>query len=91
LADRGASRKIPFVFGLLAVAGSTVMFWMARSPAPLVIARFLQGLSTAAVWIVGNALIIDTMGKDQLGTAMGYVSMALTIGTLAGPAIGGVM
>lgn len=37
------------------------------------------------------ALIVDTMGKDQVGTAMGIVSMAMTVGTVVGPFVGGIV
>lgn len=67
------------------------MFWIARTPYYLLVARILQGVSGAAVWTVGTALIVDTMGKEQAGVAMGYVSMAATMGTVLGPSLGGVM
>ncbi|KAF9892506.1 hypothetical protein FE257_001615 [Aspergillus nanangensis] len=88
-ADKSASRQGPFIIGLLALAGSTVMFWVATTLMSLVIARILQGLSAAVVWTVGMALVIDTVGKDQVGSAMGYVSMSMTLGTVFGPFIGG--
>ncbi|RAL14894.1 MFS transporter [Aspergillus homomorphus CBS 101889] len=90
-ADRSSSRQLPFMIGLLALGGTTVVFWFARTVASLVIARALQGLSAAVVWTVGMALVVDTVGKDQVGAAMGYVSMALTVGTVFGPFIGGIM
>ncbi|KAE8373183.1 major facilitator superfamily domain-containing protein [Aspergillus bertholletiae] len=90
-ADKGTSRQVPFIFGLLALGGSTIMFWVARTLSSLVIARVLQGLSAAVVWTVGMALVVDTVGKDQVGAAMGYVSMAMTVGTVFGPFIGGVV
>ncbi|KAL4975574.1 major facilitator superfamily domain-containing protein [Aspergillus desertorum] len=91
LADKSSSRQAPFMIGLLALAGSTVMFWFARTIEALVIARTFQGLSCAVVWTVGMALIVDTMGKDQVGAAMGFVSMAMTVGTVTGPFVGGVV
>ncbi|KAL4912486.1 major facilitator superfamily domain-containing protein [Aspergillus aurantiobrunneus] len=90
-ADRSTSRQAPFLIGLLALAGSTVMFWFARTVSALVIARMFQGLSCAVVWTVGMALIVDTMGKDQVGAAMGIVSMAMTVGTVSGPFVGGIV
>ncbi|KAL5045434.1 major facilitator superfamily domain-containing protein [Aspergillus fruticulosus] len=91
LADKSSSRQAPFMIGLLALAGSTVMFWFARTIEALVVARTFQGLSCAVVWTVGMALIVDTMGKDQVGAAMGIVSMAMTVGTVMGPFMGGVV
>lgn len=90
-ADKGTSRQVPFIFGLLALGGSTIMFWIARTLSSLIVARVLQGLSAAVVWTVGMALVVDTVGKDQVGAAMGYVSMSMTVGTVFGPFIGGVV
>ncbi|KAL4983875.1 major facilitator superfamily domain-containing protein [Aspergillus falconensis] len=90
-ADRSPSRQTPFLVGLFALGGSTVMFWFARVISVLVIARTLQGLSAAVVWTIGLALIVDTLGKAQAGAAMGIVSMAMTAGTLFGPFIGGIV
>ncbi|KAL4787942.1 major facilitator superfamily domain-containing protein [Aspergillus varians] len=90
-ADKSSSRQAPFLVGLLALAGSTVMFWFARTVTALVVARTFQGLSCAVVWTVGMALVVDTMGKDHVGAAMGIVSMAMTVGTVVGPFIGGVV
>lgn len=67
------------------------MFWFAKVISVLVIARTLQGLSAAAVWTIGLALIVDTVGKAQAGAAMGIVSIAMTAGTLLGPFIGGIV
>ncbi|BCS19974.1 MFS transporter [Aspergillus puulaauensis] len=90
-ADKSSSRQAPFLIGLFALAASTVMFWFARTVSALVIARIFQGLSCAVVWTVGMALIVDTMGKDQVGAAMGIVSMAMTVGTVVGPFVGGIV
>lgn len=35
--------------------------------------------------------MVDTVGKEGLGQAIGYVSMSLSIGTVAGPLLGGVL
>ncbi|KAF7588597.1 hypothetical protein BBP40_005482 [Aspergillus hancockii] len=90
-ADKGTSRQVPFIIGLLALGGSTIMFWAARTLFSLVIARVLQGLSASVVWTVGMALVVDTVGKDGVGAAMGYISMAMTVGTVFGPFIGGIV
>lgn len=35
--------------------------------------------------------MVDTVGKEGLGQAIGYMSMSLSIGTMAGPLLGGVV
>lgn len=67
------------------------MFWLARDSASLIFARVLQGLSGAVVWTVGIALVVDAVGKSQMGVAMGYISVAMSVGTVSGPFIGGIL
>jgi MFS family permease len=43
------------------------------------VARTLQGLATAIVVTVGYALVFDKVGPEQLGQAMGYTSMSLSM------------
>ena len=67
------------------------MFCLGRTIAILVAARLLQGASAAVVWTVALALLADTVKKDEVGKALGYVSVAMTLGVLFGPMIGGVV
>lgn len=87
-ADRTASRRWPFLLGLLALCASTLLLCLGRTVAVLVVGRVLQGLSAAIVWSVGLALLVDTVGRD-VGYAMGYVNIAMSVGLLISPAIGG--
>ena len=57
----------------------------------LVVGRMLQGASAAVVWTVALALLADTVKKEQVGKALGYVSIAMTLGVLFGPMIGGIV
>lgn len=90
-ADRCQHRRSPFVLGLIALGASTLLFVIARSPAVLIIARSLQGLSAAAVWVVGLAIIADNVPQERVGEAMGQTTIALTWGFLLGPIAGGIM
>lgn len=90
-ADHYKSRRLPFVLGLLALVISTCMFAAAISPAVLVTARALQGLSAAAVWVVGLALIVDNVHESRIGQAMGSITLAMTMGGILGPMLGGLM
>lgn len=87
-ADHTSSRRWPFLLGLFALAGSTLLLCLGTAIWMLVLGRLLQGLSAAVVWSVGLALLVDTMGKD-VGQAMGYVNIAIAIGLLISPVIGG--
>jgi MFS family permease len=91
IADRQSSRRLPFVLGLVALAASTALFTLGRSPAAFLLARAFQGLSAAAVWIVGLALLVDTVGKDKIGQAMGIAGIAMTWAMMSAPVVGGFM
>lgn len=90
-ADRSSSRRLPLLFGLLALAGSTVMLCLARTVALLVVGRLLQGLAAAIVWTVGTALLVDTVGQKDIGQTLGYVSLSMSLGILVAPLLGGVV
>lgn len=87
-ADQTSSRRLPLLIGLVALAGATLLLCLGTTVALLVVGRLLQGLSAAVVWSVGLALMVDTVGKD-VGQSMGYVSIAMSVGLLISPVIGG--
>ena len=91
LADRSSSRRAPLLLGLFALAGSTVMLCVGRSIGVIAAGRVLQGMSAAVVWVVGLALLVDTVGGDEIGQAMGYVGIAMSLGVLLAPLLGGVV
>lgn len=53
--------------------------------------RLCQGASAAVVWTVGCALLVDTVEKEELGQALGYIGMGMTFGAMGGPLLGGVL
>lgn len=91
MADHTSGRMLPFMIGLLALAGSTVLLCVGSSIAVLIVGRLLQGMSAAVVWVVGLALLADTVGRDEIGKAMGIVSAALSAGMFVAPLLGGVV
>ena len=91
LADRAPSRRLPLLLGLLALAGSTLLLCLGTNMAALLVGRALQGLSAAVVWTVGLALLTDTVGGDNIGQAMGSVTISMSAGTLVAPLVGGIV
>jgi MFS family permease len=77
--------------GLALLGSATILFALAPSLTFVLIARALQGFATAIVFTVGFALLFDKIGSEQLGQAMGYTSMALSLGWFLGPVVGGVI
>lgn len=73
IADRTKARQTPFLAGLTALLAATILLALGRSIAVLVLARVLQGLSAAVVWTVGLAMVLDTVGPENLGKMVGTV------------------
>jgi MFS family permease len=74
IADRTKNRKTPFMSGLFAMMVGTVMLSIFSSIPLLLLARILQGSSAAVVWTVGFAMVLDTVGPENLGKVVGTVS-----------------
>ena len=91
LADRVSTRQAPFLLGIAALIGSTILLFMGKSVAVLVVARVLQGVSAAVVWTVGLAMTIETVGPANLGKAIGTMFSFITVGALWAPFLGGVL
>lgn len=75
LADRTKSRQAPFLSGLAALFAGTILLAVGQNIAVLIIARSLQGISAAVVWTVGLAMLMDTVGTQNLGKTMGSVRL----------------
>ena len=91
LADRLSTRQAPFLWGVLVLVAATTMLFLGRSLPVLVIARILQGLSAAVVWTIGLALLLETVGPENLGKTIGSVFSFISIGPLLAPVLGGVL
>lgn len=91
LADHSESRRLPLLFGLLLLTGATVMLCAGTSIHTFLIGRALQGMSAALVWTAGIALLTDNVEKREIGQCLGYVTAAMSAGTLLGPLAGGIV
>ncbi|PGG98480.1 hypothetical protein AJ79_08852 [Helicocarpus griseus UAMH5409] len=90
-ADRSRTRQVPFMFGLLLLAGATLMLALAKTLAVLVVARILQGLSGGVVWTIALAMLADRVGSSEIGAHLGTIVAARSVATIAGPLIGGIV
>ena len=90
LSDRWGRK--PFVlFGMFAMAGAFVFYAFAKSYPMLVIARVLDGLTAAATWSAGLALLGDRFEEREMGSKIGWAIAAMAIGGIAGPLLGGTL
>ena len=79
------------LFGLVLLLATSLLLCFSRSIELLLIGRFLQGSSAGMVWSVGMALVIDSVGSNNIGQAMGWVGSAGSMGNIVGPLLGGVV
>ena len=91
IGDRLPGRRTPFILGVAVLGASTLCLALGTTLPVLLIARILEGLSTAIVCTLGYALLNDAVGAEHIGKAMGYTSVALSLGLFTGPVIGGVL
>jgi MFS family permease len=84
-------RRKPALFGLLMLALCTLGFGVGRYYTVLLIARFLQGVASAAVWVSGMALLYDAFDPSEVGSKLGIAMTMNGLGYLVGPVIGGLL
>src|SRR5262245_25341360 len=70
---------------------STSLFLFSPKVEVLLVARALQGISAAVVYSVGMAMVVDTVGMDNIGQYAGYFLSSANLGVLISPIIGGVV
>ncbi|PVG02132.1 MFS general substrate transporter [Serendipita vermifera] len=91
LAERYWSRRTPLLVAIVLLIGSQAMFMEARTYWFMVLSRVLQGISSAAVWVVSFALLCDTVPEKRIGQYLGIVMTGSVLGFLIGPPLGGVL
>lgn len=89
IADR-LGRRLLLAVGLMVVGAGSGLIAASDSLALLVAARAVQGVGSAASWIAALALVSDTAPPGKRGEALGVAIGATGVGSIAGPALGGV-
>ncbi|KAL8869317.1 MAG: hypothetical protein Q9174_004363 [Haloplaca sp. 1 TL-2023] len=90
-ADRTSNRSYTFYTGLVILLAATVLFGLAKASWVLVVSRLCQGLSAAIVYTVGLALLVDTVGRDNIGQWMGTALSSSSFGLIVSPLLGGIV
>ncbi len=67
-ADQCPSRNTSFLAGLGLALVATVLYYLARAPWVLIIARAVQGFSASIIYTADLALIADTVTHDEVGS-----------------------
>lgn len=90
LCDRIGRTKVLF-YGAIGLATATVIYMISNSLYMLISSRFLQGVASSATWTAGLALVADMFPKSNRGQKLGLVLSSAGLGTIVGPAFGGVL
>jgi DHA1 family multidrug resistance protein-like MFS transporter len=88
LSDR-IGRKRLILIGSFLYALLAVLFTVPTSWPGLTLVRGLQGVASAMVWPVSEALVIDSCPVASRGASLGKIVMASNLGMVVGPFIGG--
>ncbi|KAF3035209.1 hypothetical protein E8E12_003012 [Didymella heteroderae] len=92
LADKFArSRQVPFTVSLVMLVVATIMFAFGETIGVLVVARLLQGASAGVVWTLGLAIIVETVGQENLGKTLGTMFSFISVAGLFSPVCGGLL
>jgi len=90
LADRGLAKRL-FLLGILIFTLGSAACGIAPTLDFLLGARLVQGIGAAMIAAVAPLLCIRYLPPDMLGTALGVIAAACSIGVAAGPVIGGII
>jgi EmrB/QacA subfamily drug resistance transporter len=88
LADRFGRRRV-FASGMLVFALGSLACALAPQLHWLVLARLGQALGAAMMMATGPAMVKEIFPPGQLGRGLGLIGVAVSLGLMAGPAIGG--
>ena len=77
------------LLGLLMLGAATIMLSLGTNAYVLVVSRLFQGLSAAIIYTGGLALLMDTVGLQEIGKWMGFVLSFANAGILISPSFGG--
>jgi MFS transporter, DHA1 family, solute carrier family 18 (vesicular amine transporter), member 1/2 len=88
-ADRLGRRGL-LIAGMLLIAAGSVLIAESHSLGLLIAARAIQGVGSAASWISALALVSDAAPEGRRGESIGAALAATGIGSIAGPALGGI-
>ncbi len=88
LADRFGRRPVMIV-SLLVFSIGGFMCALSSSVEALLVGRFVQGFGASVCVFLPRTIVRDIFGRDQSASVIGYLTTAMMIAPLFGPAMGG--
>lgn len=90
VADRFGPRRV-FMAAILVFASASALVGLAQGLGTLVAARVLQGVGGAMMVPVGRLLLLRRVRKEELLSAMTWLTMPGLLGPVLGPPLGGLL
>jgi EmrB/QacA subfamily drug resistance transporter len=88
VADRFGAKNV-FRASIVGFALSSLLCGLSQNLPELVAARMIQGLAGAMMLPVGRLVLLRSVPKSQLVSAMSYLTVPALLGPILGPPIGG--
>src|ERR1019366_1954903 len=88
MADRFGARTV-FRAAILIFTIGSILCGVSQSLPQLVAARIAQGFGGAMMVPVGRLIVLKTVRKSELVTAMSYLTVPAVLGPVVGPPVGG--
>jgi EmrB/QacA subfamily drug resistance transporter len=82
-------RKRVYVIGLVVYTLGLVFCSVSPNITLLILSRAVQGAGAAMALTVGSAIVIAAFPREEQGRAIGIFAMLMSVGLIAGPALGG--
>ncbi|KAJ3557689.1 hypothetical protein NM688_g1336 [Phlebia brevispora] len=89
LSEKYQNRKYPLIAGQIILIASQILLMEAPKYWVMILARVIQGISSSMIWVVGLALICDSVPENVVGRQLGIAMTGLSLGILIGPPVGG--
>ena len=82
-------KKRVFITGVVIFLSASALCGTARGIYSLIVFRFVQSVGAAMMMSLAIAIVAETWPPEKRATAMGIVGGVLSLGGMAGPALGG--
>ncbi len=90
VADRFGPRRV-FMAAIIVFTFASALVGLSQGMGSLVAARILQGIGGAMMVPVGRLLLLRRVRKEELLTAMTWLTMPALLGPVCGPPLGGLL
>src|SRR5258706_8153016 len=88
MADKYGAKRV-FIWAIVVFTASSMLCGLVRGLPELVIMRTIQGIGGAMMTPVGRVIVVKSVSRAELVSAMNYSTIPAVLGPLIGPSVGG--